>query len=52
MTNGEKIKELFPDLELEIYWHVIKAYEWKFHIVADKKWWNSEYKEPLKQKVR
>ena len=46
MTNGEKFQELFPDLELEIYCDVVRAYEWKFRIVANKKWWNSEYREP------
>lgn len=45
MTNGEKIKEIFPNLEYEILSRTvitnIDSGAW-FSL----EWWNAEYKEP------
>lgn len=49
MTNGEKIKELFPNaeyLECEVVMDVIFARNQENWF--DLEWWNAEYKEPRK----
>ncbi len=48
MTNGEKIKETFPNLritEFESYICVMGE-NYEFNNAYPKKWWNAEYKEP------
>ena len=59
MTNGEKIKEIFPDIEIvaivpnEIV--VIKKLDNVFpysNISFTLKWWNAEYKEPTIEHVQ
>jgi len=56
MTNGEKIKEIFPDAEISIvkskHEHTKVAVDWKFEQIPSyynlfyEDWWNAEYKEP------
>lgn len=53
MTNGEKLKEVFPNLritEFESYISVMGE-DYEFNNVYPKKWWNAEYKEPTTKKV-
>ena len=54
MTNGEKLKEIFPDIEFTEMAYTVHAVAGvtsngvKGHISYDfwKDWWNAEYKEP------
>jgi len=54
MTNGEKIKQMFPDAEYTtdmctcVNMRPLKDGEWasKFGWSFDIDWWNAEYKEP------
>lgn|GEM_PF-5168917 len=56
MTNGEKLKEVFPDIEFTDMAYTVHAVAGvtsngvKGHISYDfwKEWWNTEYKEPRK----
>ena len=43
MTNGEKIKEIFPDGVLT---SINNSYYWGNEILVSKSWWNAEYTEP------
>ena len=43
MTNGEKIKEIFPNGVLT---SINNSYYWGDDILVSKKWWNAEYKKP------
>lgn len=45
MTNGEKIKEIFPDGVLT---SISNSYYWGDDILVHKSWWNAEYKETIK----
>ena len=46
MTNGEKIKSLFPDIEEEKLDDIIDVYGMsKCRVTFDTDWWNEEYKE-------
>lgn len=44
MTNGEKIKEIFPNGVLTSGGN--NSYYWGDGILVSKAWWNAEYKEP------
>lgn len=50
MTNGEKIKEVFPNLECEVKYHTVLTNidngAW-FSL----EWWNAEYKEPSSSEI-
>ena len=52
MTNGEKIKEIFPDLEIiseikDVYVIMLEGHNvWSPKLEVFKSWWNSECKEP------
>lgn len=56
MTNGEKIKTMFPNAEISIvksnYGRTKVAVDWKFEQIPSyynlfyEDWWNAEYKEP------
>ena len=48
MTNGEKLKEVFPDLKimlLESYVQVMGE-NYEFSNVYPFKWWNAKYEKP------
>ena len=48
MTNGEKIKEIFPSAQItecESYIQVMGE-NYEFNNIYSKKWWNAKYKEP------
>ena len=48
MTNGEKLKEVFPSIQItecESYVQVMGK-NFEFNNTYPKKWWNSEYEEP------
>lgn len=47
MTNGEKIKEIFPNGVLT---SINNSYYWGDDILVSKEWWNAEYKEPTTKK--
>ena len=47
MTNGEKLKEIFPDGVLT---SINNSYYWGDDILVSKNWWNAEYKEPTTKK--
>jgi hypothetical protein len=42
MTNGEKLKEVFPNGVLT---SISNSYYWGNDILVSKSWWNAEYKE-------
>ena len=46
MTNGEKIKAIFPNAQIDE--GMLEMYVWLDHEPAQftKDWWNAEYKEP------
>lgn len=44
MTNGEKIKEIFPNGVLTSGGN--NSYYWGKDILVSKNWWNTEYKKP------
>lgn len=44
MTNGEKLKEIFPNGVLTSGGN--NSYYWGDDILVSKEWWNAEYKEP------
>ena len=53
MTNGEKIKQAFPDLQIDI--GELEVYMWTTaHDAIDipLEWWNAEYKEPTTKNCR
>ena len=43
MTNGEKLKEIFPNGVLT---SINNSYYWGDDILISKNWWNAEYIEP------
>ena len=48
MTNGEKLKEVFPSLQItecDFYIQVMGS-NYEFSNTYPKKWWNAEYQEP------
>ena len=49
MTNGEKIKEIFPDGVLTSGGN--NSYYWGDDILVSKNWWNAEYKIEHEQKI-
>lgn len=48
MTNGEKIKEIFPNGVLT---SINNSYYWGDDILVGKSFWNAEYKEPNKSEI-
>lgn len=48
MTNGEKIKEIFPNRVLT---SINNSYYWGDDILVGKSFWNAEYKEPNKSEI-
>jgi len=48
MTNGEKIKEIFPHYDIEIDEHkgYVRVFYEDFYTTYPLSWWNAEYKEP------
>lgn len=48
MTNGEKIKEIFPNRVLT---SINNSYYWGDDILVSKSFWNAEYKEPNKSEI-
>lgn len=48
MTNGEKLKEIFPDGVLT---SINNSYYRGDDILVSKNWWNAEYKEPNKSEI-
>ncbi len=49
MTNGEKLKEIFPNLRIiECKYFVgVMGENYEFNNTYPLKWWNAEYKEPI-----
>ena len=51
MTNGEKIKNIYPDLEIiseikDVYVIILEGHNvWSPKLEVFKSWWNAEYKE-------
>lgn len=47
MTNGEKFKQIFPNIQIDM--GEIYIYVWIDHEPAHitKEWWNAEYKDPI-----
>lgn len=48
MTNGEKLKEIFPNGVLT---SINNSYYWGDDILVSKSFWNAEYKEPNKSEI-
>lgn len=52
MTNGENLKNIYPDLEIiseikDVYVIMLEAHNvWSPKLEVFKSWWNAEYKEP------
>lgn len=52
MTNGEKIKNIYPDLEIiseikDVYVIILEGHNvWSPKLEVFKSWWKAEYKEP------
>lgn len=46
MTNGEKIKEVFPNAEINYGLRGVVAVTFIHKTIFDLDWWNAEYKEP------
>ena len=47
MTNGEKIKEIFPNAEIDYGLRGVVAVTFIHKTIFDLDWWNAEYKEPI-----
>lgn len=46
MTNGEKIRETFPNAEISYGLRGVVAVTFIHKTIFDLDWWNAEYKEP------
>ena len=48
MTNGEKLKEVFPNMRIDVFVSYVQAVgeNYEFNNLYPLKWWNAEYKEP------
>lgn len=46
MTNGEKLKEIFPNAEIDYGLRGVVAVNFIHKTIFDSDWWNAEYKEP------
>lgn len=53
MTNGEKLKETFPNLRITILESYVQVMgeNYEFNNAYPLEWWNAEYKEPTTKKV-
>lgn len=48
MTNGEKLKEVFPNMRIDVFVSYVQVVgeNYEFNNLYPLKWWNAEYKEP------